>query len=374
MSEIVSETLREVTPRLEGGSYSILETLREGRLYLAEKAGKRFVLKTPASGDARSLELLKREYELSVGLSHPSLAYVFTYEDDTPVGPCLVQEYIDGRPLDRYLAEHPSARERRRLFDELLSAVGYLHQKGVIHNDLKPENILISRADDRLKLIDLGFADSGVHLAHSLGGTRGYASPELLAGEAVDARSDIYSLGVLLRTCFPHRYGCIVRRCLRKDPKQRYASADALGRALRRRGRLSLWVVLGLAVLLLGAFAHSYLSMRADLRESRARWEGLREAEAAQRSALEEAKAAIDAWYGSEIPAFREAMQAAVSRKELDEAWTGLVDRMFVINYDIPDSAPEAVRPAVRDYLLERYNAVFPDLQLEMIARSGELQ
>lgn len=251
--------------------------------------------------------------------------------------------------------------------------MGYLHQKGVIHNDLKPENILISRADDRLKLIDLGFADSGVHLAHSLGGTRGYASPELLAGETVDARSDIYSLGVLLRECFPRRYGCIVRRCLRKDPARRYGSVDALGRALRHHGRALRYVAIGVVLLLLGWFVHSYLAMRTNLGESRARWESLQEAEAAEHDALAEAKAAIDAWYEKEIPACRDALQRATSRKEVNDAWMELVERTKVINFDIPSSAPEEILPAVRDYLLERYNEVFPDLQQEMIDRNNEL-
>ena len=214
MSDWNSETLREVTENLDDGHYTILSFLKEGRLYLAERAGKRLVLKTVRGEDGRSLEMLKREYELSASLSHSDIAFVFTWEELSPVGPCIVQEYVDGRSLRVWLTEKPSIQERRRIFREPLSVVAYLHRKGLTHNDLKPENLMVTRTDNSLKLIDLGFSDDGVHLSHSLGGTRGYASPELMAGEKVDARSDIYSLGVLLREMFPHRFGRIVRRCL----------------------------------------------------------------------------------------------------------------------------------------------------------------
>ena len=162
MSGFESETLREVTTRLDSGEYRIVSTLKEGRLYIAEKAGKRFVLKTAAG--AKGMEQLKREYELSIGLSHPGLAFVFTYEEDSPVGPCLVQEFVDGETLTLWLSGNPSSRERRCIYSELLAVVGYLHQKGVVHNDLKPDNILISKASGALKLIDLGFADDDTHL------------------------------------------------------------------------------------------------------------------------------------------------------------------------------------------------------------------
>ena len=92
---MVSETLREVTTSLDDGKYRIVSTLKEGRLYLAEKAGKRFVLKTAAG--AKGLELLKREYEISLRLQHPFIASALAWEESTPVGPAIVIEYIRGR-------------------------------------------------------------------------------------------------------------------------------------------------------------------------------------------------------------------------------------------------------------------------------------
>ena len=346
MSEIESETLREITPTLADGRYTVLETIREGRLYLAERAGKRFVLKTAAG--AKGLEMLKREYGLSIGLSHPSLAYVFTWEDDSPVGPCIVQEYIDGRSLRQWLGEKPSLKERRRVFAQLLDVVEYLHNKGVIHNDLTPENLLVSRADDSLKLIDLGFADNDSYLSHSLGGTRGYASPELLTGLEVDARSDIYSIGRLLQDIFPGRYRRIGRRCLNEQSGKRYASVPALKKALKRR-LWPLWAVLGLCVFIgLAVYA-----TRPD--------------------DLDIAKEKVESVYERAIPAFREALGEAHSSQEVIGAWNAFLEEQKVVNFDIPAAAPEAIRPTLRDYILQRNNEILPVLGDEMNARLREL-
>ena len=395
--EIVSETLREVGPSAAGGgSYQIISPLKEGRLYLAQREGKRFILKVPASGGVRDLELLRREWELSTGLSHPGLAYVFTWEESSPVGPCIVQEYVDGRPLSTFLSEKPSAAARKRVFRQLLQAVAYLHGKGVIHNDLSPVNILVTNADDDVKLIDLGFADDDTHfLMKSLGGTRGYASPELLRGERTDARSDVYSLGLILRDLFPRRYGRVVRRCLMMAPGDRYSSADALLKACDRyyypfRAAAAFCAV---AAVLLGFWAIDYragMQRRSDamlvdsLRNSLGSMTHtvdslteVLEAEHAERDSrqklLGDAKAAVDDWYAREVPAFRRALKRAGGHPAVTAAWSALMDKYLKLNSDIPAMVPEDLRGTVRDYLFQKYNDVFPALQSDMAARLNEL-
>lgn len=231
-----SETLREVTASLTGGEYHIVSTLKEGRLYLAEKAGKRFVLKTAAG--AKGLELLKREYEIALRLQHPFIASAIGWEESTPIGPAIVIEYIRGRNLSDFLKEKPSMQTRRRIFAQLMEAVGAMHRQSIIHNDIKPENILITEADNDVKLIDFGFADGDAHiLGKGLGGTRQYASPELLEHRETDARSDIYSIGRLMQDLFPGRYCRIARRCMRPNPDKRYRNIDVLKVAWAHRQR-----------------------------------------------------------------------------------------------------------------------------------------
>lgn len=365
MSKMESETLREVTASLTGGEYHIVSTLQEGRLYLAEKAGKRFVLKT-SDGSALAIERLKREYEISIGLSHQGLAYVFTYEEVSPVGPCIVQEYVDGETLSAWLEHNHRAKDRRRIVSELLTATSYLHTKGVIHNDLKPENILISRSGGTLKLIDLGFADNDTYTEKALGGTRAYASPELLAGKQPDARSDVYSIGLILQDILPRGHKCIIRRCLKKDPSRRFASAGEVGRAWKRR-LLPVWTALAVALAIaFGCLLYVYIGTQKE-------FSVLKEVETDRAEALSAAKAEVDFWYETEVPAFLDALSRARTQAEVNHAWSAFVNKTSIINTDLPARTPEDVRPALRDYVFHRYNTTFPSLQDSLTKRMLEV-
>ena len=390
MSAITSETLREVTP-YNTGDYVILSVLKEGRrtrVLLAEKAGKRFVLKAPATAGGEDLELLKREWEMAIGLSHPGLAYSYTWENSSPVGPCLVQEWVDGRSLADYLKERPTRSERKRVLGQLLSVVAYLHRKGVVHNDLSPDNILITRTDNAVKLIDLGFADNDMYISgKALGGTRGYASPELLAGHKPDGRSDIWTLGVLMRDIFPHHYGRITGKCLRVAPRQRYASVEALERAWRNYWRPLRVVLSVMALIVLGILIWSYIISRKEMNKmirentenvealslARAELDSLKRIETERAEALAAAKAEVDAWYAREIPAFRKTLKRVKTQAEAQSAYMALIEKMKEVNFDIPARTPEIVRPNLRDYIIDRYNKVFSDISLELAARMDEL-
>ena len=256
---IDSESFRPITASADySGRYTDVELVRatsHAKLYRMRKAGRLFIAKTPHTPDARSIELLKREYELTLGLSHPNIIHVYTYEADTPVGPAIIMEYVDGCTLTEYLAEHPGRASRQRIFEQLLSATTYLHKAGVLHNDLKPDNILITRTNHDVRLIDFGFADDDSHCQERmLGGTQGYASPELAEQRcAIDSRSDIYALGRIMQQLLPGRYGRIARRCLNPNPSRRYANVESLSRVWRHRHRslriLSMLVVMGMILL-----------------------------------------------------------------------------------------------------------------------------
>ena len=244
----------------------LLITTANMQLYRISKQGKHFLIKTTKDNSERQLQMLKREYELSIGCAHPHIVHVYTYEENLEVGPAIVMEYIDGCTLEEYLVGNTSKKERNRLFEELLSAVGYLHKHGIIHNDLKPENILISHTDHSLKLIDFGLADSDSHFAlKRLGCTPRYASPELRAqSRNIDARSDIYSIGVIMQQLVGN--SAIAKRCTQGNPNKRYANIEALQRAWRNRHRP--YFVVAAVVLLLMIALPTILYSRTNIEHS----------------------------------------------------------------------------------------------------------
>ncbi|MBR6806607.1 MAG: serine/threonine protein kinase [Bacteroidaceae bacterium] len=251
----------EITnPALQPIEYSCTYTMPEkymttasAVLWRVRKAGKYFIIKTPKDNFGQSLALLQREYELSLGKSHPNIVNIFTYETDTIVGQGIVMEYIEGRTLTEFIAENPPFAMRRRVFMQLLNAVSYIHRCGLVHNDLKPENIIITRADNDVKLIDFGLADSDAYyLSRTLGCTPAYASPELLAQEKnIDARSDIYSLGVMMKELFGSRYSRVAGCCMQTNAAKRYSSADELISAMQRRDKAPIVALFALSVIMI---------------------------------------------------------------------------------------------------------------------------
>ncbi len=181
--------------------------------------------------------LLRKEYELGYMLEHPNIRRTYSFGNVGEIGSAIIMEYIAGRTLRQYMNEEGhSTSERKRITIQLCEALSFAHRLQVTHRDLKPENIMITYNGDNVKIIDFGLSDSDSHTRQSgAGGTMRYASPELLCGDEVDCRSDIYSLGIIMDEFIKSRAAKkIAVRCMMPRAEQRPINVDIIAKTLSR--------------------------------------------------------------------------------------------------------------------------------------------
>jgi non-specific serine/threonine protein kinase/serine/threonine-protein kinase len=273
----------------ELGDYEILHVIGVGGMgtvYAAEQKHprRRVALKVLREGLLSEPARRRFEYEAELlgRLRHPGIAHIYEAGvADAGLGPqpFLAMELVEGRPLSDWVVEfEPNLPRKLALFTDLCGAVQHAHERGVIHRDLKPDNILVEK-DGKPKVLDFGIAravgtEVGVATrlteAGAIIGTLPYMSPERLAGDpdAIDTRSDVYALGVILYELItgrrPHKVeglaigkaiemirlgnaaslsadaevprdlALIVAKAIDADPARRYASAAALADDVQR--------------------------------------------------------------------------------------------------------------------------------------------
>jgi predicted Ser/Thr protein kinase len=203
--------------------YRVVAVLGEGGMgtvYEAEQDNPRrtVALKVirPGLASAPGLKRFAQEAQILGRLHHPGIAQVYEASVADGGRPYFAMEFIAGLPLDQYADRHAlDVRGRLELIAKVCDAVQYAHERGVIHRDLKPGNILVEESGQP-KVLDFGVArvtdaDLQTTTAHTeagqLLGTLSYMSPEQVSADpaAIDQRSDVYALGVILYELLAHR-------------------------------------------------------------------------------------------------------------------------------------------------------------------------
>lgn len=260
--------------------FQILDRLGKGgmsEVYIAEdlKLKRKVALKVlpeEMARDAARLERFQREAETIAALNHPNIVTIYSVEESDGIH-FLTMELVEGETLNQLIP--PDGMELKsflQIASPVAEALSAAHEKGIIHRDLKPTNIMVTR-EGRTKILDFGLAkllrdDSDPNASHVethieteegiILGTFPYMSPEQIQGKRLDHRTDIFSLGIIfyemltglrpfrgdtsaelissilrdtpdpvtdLKTDLPEHLERIIRRCLMKDPKDRYQTA-----------------------------------------------------------------------------------------------------------------------------------------------------
>lgn len=198
------------------GAYELLAEVGRGGQGVVFRArqpntGREIAIKrmsAEASGDAEARARFQREIEAAAALDHPNIVTVYGSEVINGQ-PLLAMQWIDGAPIhiwaERDKPQRRAIREIVEVFLVVLDAVRHAHQRGIIHRDLKPSNLLVD-SNNAPHVLDFGLAKLlaavGAELTHTgdLLGTPAYAAPEQVRGDqaAVDVRTDVYALGVIL--------------------------------------------------------------------------------------------------------------------------------------------------------------------------------
>ena len=260
----------------------LIHTSRYGnsRVYTANYNGKKVIvkaLKEDRINDANCKASLRQEYETTSMLDNKYIRKALDFVQIEGLGDCIIFEYIDGKSL----AEHVrvgtlSEKQVKNILTEVCDALTYLHRNGVVHCNLNPENIMVTANDCRVKLIDIGVPETEQDADRELLiKEMEFVAPEIIKGEDIDSRSDIYSLGKIMEFIgernISKQFGAAATHCTQFSREQRFDSISDVRSAITKGHSIVRIIILALVAAVLAGLAFIYVpKIKANVEKERA--------------------------------------------------------------------------------------------------------
>ncbi len=250
------------------------------RIFTAKNNGRMVIvkaLKADRTDNAQCRAMLRQEYETTSMLDNKFVRKALDFVQIEGLGDCIVLEYVEGKSL----AEHVrvgtlSEKQVKNILAEVCDGLYYIHRNGIVHSNLNPENIMVTAADCRVKLIDFGVPETNPDADRDLLiKEMEFVAPEIIKGEDVDLRADIYSLGKIMEFIgernISRQYTSVATHCTQFSKEQRYDSISEVRSAITKGHPAMKIVVLLLVLAVLGVLAYVYVpKIKANMEKERA--------------------------------------------------------------------------------------------------------
>lgn len=260
----------------------LIHTSRYGnsRVFTANYNGKKVIikaLKKECADDAACKASLKQEFETTSILDNKYIRRALDFVQIEGMGDCIVFEYVEGKSL----AEHVrvgtlSEKQVKSVLAEVCEALYYLHRNGIVHCNLNPDNIMVTANDCRVKLIDIGVPETKQEADRELLiKEMEFVAPEIIKGEDVDSRADIYSIGKIMEFIgernISKQFTAVATHCTQFSREQRFDNISDVRSAITKGHSFVKLIIVAVVLAILAGLAVIYVpKIKANVEKERA--------------------------------------------------------------------------------------------------------
>ena len=260
----------------------LIHTSRYGnsRVFTANFHGKKVIVKTLKKefvDDPACLASLRQEFETTSMLDNKYIRKVMDFVHVEGLGDSIILEYIDGKTL----AEHVrvgtlTEKQVKGVLAEICDGLNYMHRNGVVHCNLSPENVMVTANDCRAKIIDIGVPETKMDADRELLiKEMEFVAPEIIKGEDIDSRADIYSLGKIMEFIgernISKQFHAAATHCTQFSKEQRFENISDVRSAITKGHSFVKVIILAVVAAILAGLAFIYVpKIKANVEKERA--------------------------------------------------------------------------------------------------------